>query len=179
MFSKTEFSYYFFLFFSLILIFSFKIIHISLNKVELFENVDNKKKFKLLRRDIVDRNGILISRNVQTFHAAINPNFIKNKNNFLIKLKLTFPDLPYKKIEKKIYTLNKTLLLKEKDYNESQLDFFYLTSPSNIEKKIAHLDNYDYLPMKYSQIFSSMSSFLDLKNRLAVHENYNDKEKKK
>ena len=93
----------FFLFFSLILIFSFKIIHISLNKVELFENVDNKKKFKLLRRDIVDRNGILISRNVQTFHAAINPNLIKNKNNFLIKLKLTFPDLPYKKIEKKIY----------------------------------------------------------------------------
>ena len=46
----------FFLFFSLILIFSLKIIHISLNKVELFENVDNKKKFKLLRRDIVDRN---------------------------------------------------------------------------------------------------------------------------
>ena len=82
----------FFLFFSLILIFSFKIIHISLNKVELFENLDNKKKFKLLRRDIVDRNGILISRNVQTFHAAINPNLIKNKNNFLIKLKLTFPD---------------------------------------------------------------------------------------
>ena len=93
----------FFLFFSLILIFSLKIIHVSLNKVELFENVDNKKKFKLLRRDIVDRNGILISRNVQTFHAAINPNLIKNKNNFLIKLKLTFPDLPYKKIEKKIY----------------------------------------------------------------------------
>ena len=45
----------------------------------------------------------MISRNVQTFHAAINPNLIKNKNNFLIKLKLTFPDLPYKKIEKKIY----------------------------------------------------------------------------
>ena len=81
----------FFLFFSLILIFSFKIIHISLNKVELFENIDSKKKFKLLRRDIVDRNGILISRNIQTFHAAINPNLIKNKNNFLIKLKLIFP----------------------------------------------------------------------------------------
>ena len=84
-----------------------------------------------------------------------------------------------REIEKKIYTLNKTLLLKEKDYNESQLDFFYLTSPSNIEKKIAHLDNYDYLPMKYSQIFLSMSSFLDLKNKFAVQENYNDKKKKK
>ena len=32
--------------------------------------------------------------------------------------------------------------------------------------------------MKYSQIFLSMSSFLDLKNKLAVQENYNDKKKK-
>ena len=40
-----------------------------------------------------------------------------------------------REIEKKIYTLNKTLLLKERDYNESQLDFSYLTSPLNIEKK--------------------------------------------
>ena len=48
MFSKTGFSYYFFLFFSLILIFSFKIIHVSLNKVELFENIDNKKNLNYL-----------------------------------------------------------------------------------------------------------------------------------
>ena len=32
----------FFLFFSLIFIFSLKIIHVSLNKVELFENIDSK-----------------------------------------------------------------------------------------------------------------------------------------
>ena len=92
----------FFLFFSLILIFSIKIIHVSLNKIEIFNNGNLPKKFTLLRRDIVDRNGTLISRNIKSFHAAINPKNIKNKNNFLIKLRLNFPDLPIKNIEKKL-----------------------------------------------------------------------------
>ncbi len=92
----------FFLFFSLILIFSIRIIHVSLNKIEIFNNGNLPKKFTLLRRDIVDRNGTLISRNIKSFHAAINPKNIKNKNNFLIKLRLNFPDLPIKNIEKKL-----------------------------------------------------------------------------
>ena len=89
----------FFLFFSLILIFSIRIIHVSLNKIEI-TNLESQK-FTLHRRDIVDRNGALISRNVKFFHAAINPNFVKNKKNFLIKLKLNFPELPIEKIEKR------------------------------------------------------------------------------
>ncbi len=93
----------FFLFFSLILIFSIRIIHVSLNKFEMFSQEDNLKKFTLLRRDIVDRNGTLISRNVKSFHAAINPKLINNKDNFLIKLRLNFPELPIKKIKTKIY----------------------------------------------------------------------------
>ena len=92
----------FFLFFSLILIFSIRIIHVSLNKIEIFNNGNLPKKFTLLRRDIVDRNGTLISRNIKSFHAAINPKNIKNKNNFLIKLRLNFPDFPIKNIEKKL-----------------------------------------------------------------------------
>ena len=55
-----------------------------------------------MRRDIVDRNGIIISRNINTYHAAINPNQIKDKKNFLIKLRLNFPDLPINQIEKKL-----------------------------------------------------------------------------
>ena len=55
-----------------------------------------------MRRDIVDRNGVLISRNVNTFHAAINPKLIKDKKNFLIKLRLNYPDLQFKEIEKKL-----------------------------------------------------------------------------
>ena len=53
-----------------------------LNKIEI-SNYNNKfNEFNLLRRDIVDRNGTLLSRNVTSFHAAINPNLIQNKKNF-------------------------------------------------------------------------------------------------
>ena len=55
-----------------------------------------------MRRDIVDRNGIIISRNINTFHAAINPRQVKDKKNFLIKLRLNFPDLPIAEIKKKL-----------------------------------------------------------------------------
>ncbi len=92
----------FFLFFSLILIFSLRIIHVSLNKVDLFYQEKTLNNFSLNRRDIVDRNGTLISRNIKSFHAAINPSYINNKDNFLIKLRLNFPDLPVEKIKKKL-----------------------------------------------------------------------------
>ena len=92
----------FFFFFSLILIFSIKIIHISLNKADVYYTDEKKSNFTLLRRDIVDRNGIIISRNISTFHAAIDPKLVRDKKNFLIKLRLIFPDLPIKEIEKKL-----------------------------------------------------------------------------
>jgi cell division protein FtsI (penicillin-binding protein 3) len=92
----------FFFFFSLVLIFSIKIIHISLNKKDIFNLEKNNSQFSLLRRDIVDRNGVIISRNVNTFHAAVDPKLIKDKKNFLIKLRLNFSDLPFEQIEKKL-----------------------------------------------------------------------------
>ncbi len=109
----------FFLFFSLIFIFSVRIIHISLNKVESFNQFKSFKHFTLLRRDIVDRNGILISRNIKSFHAAINPKLIQNKDNFLIKLRLNFPELPFKKIEKKLRQ-NKYFYLKKRINHEEK-----------------------------------------------------------
>ena len=38
-------------------------------------------------------------------------------------------------IEKQISSLNINILAKKKDINEAQLDFYYLTSPAEIEKK--------------------------------------------
>ena len=92
----------FFFFFSLILIFSIKITHISLNKKDIFNIEKQKFKTSLLRRDIVDRNDVIISRNINTFHAAIDPKLIKDKKNFLIKLRLNFPDLPIDHIKNKL-----------------------------------------------------------------------------
>ena len=92
----------FFFFFSLILIFSIKITHISLSEKNI-TNIDKQNsQFSLLRRDIVDRNGVIISRNVNTFHAAVNPKLIKDKKNFLLKLRLYFTDLYTYKIEEKL-----------------------------------------------------------------------------
>ena len=110
----------FFLFFSLILIFSIRIVHVSLYDLELYDQNNISKKFNLLRRDIVDRNGVLVSRNVKSFHAAINPKLINNKENFLIKLRLNFPELSVKQIEKdlnkgKYFYLKKRITQSEKE----------------------------------------------------------------
>ena len=80
--------------------------------------------------------------------------------------------------EKKILNLSKIIKIKEKDLNESQLDFSYLSSPSIIHDKIKLIDNEKYVTMEYSKIFLSMSSFLDLQNRLAIQRNQNETQKK-
>ena len=108
----------FFFFFSLILIFSIKITHISLNKNDIFNLEERKSKFTLLRRDIIDRNGIIISRNINTFHAAIDPKLVKDKKNLLIKLRLNFPDLSINEIKDKLNS-NKYFRIKKRiDQNE-------------------------------------------------------------
>ena len=53
------------------------------------------------------------SRNIKSFHAAINPKLINNKETFLIKLRLAFPELPIKRIEKKLDE-NKYFYLKKR-----------------------------------------------------------------
>jgi len=110
----------FFLFFSLITIFAIKITFVSLKEpVKLNAKIDSSY-FLPMRRDIVDKNGILVSRNVKSFHAAINPNLIKNKENFLIKIRLNFPNFSIKEIENKInkgkyFYLKKRLDQKDKE----------------------------------------------------------------
>ncbi len=110
----------FFLFFSLILIFSLRIIHVSLNKIDLFYHEKTSNNSSFVRRDIVDRNGILISRNIKFFHAAINPKLVNNKDNFLIKLRLNFPSISVEKIQKnlkdgKYFYLKKRISQKDKE----------------------------------------------------------------
>ena len=110
----------FFFFFSLVLIFSIKITHISLDKKDIFNIEEQKSRFSLLRRDIVDRNGIIISRNISTYHAAVDPKLIKDKKNFLIKLRLNFPELHIEDVKnkleaKKYFRIKKRIDLMEKE----------------------------------------------------------------
>ncbi len=110
----------FFLFFSLIAIFSIKIIFVSLKNFEVYSQTNNSYHFTSLRRDIVDRNGILISRNIKSYHAAIKPNLIKNKENFLIKIRLNFPDLSIKKVEQQLNKGKYFYLKRRLDQNDKE-----------------------------------------------------------
>ena len=110
----------FFLFFSLVTIFSIKIILVSLKKFEVHNQKNNSFYQTSLRRDIVDRNDDLISRNIKSFHAAVNPHLIKNKKNFLIKIRLNFPDLPIKIIEQKLNNGKYFYLKKRLDQNDKE-----------------------------------------------------------
>jgi cell division protein FtsI (penicillin-binding protein 3) len=110
----------FFLFFSLITIFSIKITFVSLKSPEILNYKNNYSQFILLRRDIVDRNGILISRNINSFHAAINPKWIKDKENFLLKIRLNFPELPIEKVKMKLAEGKYFYLKKRLDQNDKE-----------------------------------------------------------
>ena len=86
----------FFSFFFLILIFSIKIIFISFQNLNLNESIKYKNNFNSMRSDIIDRNGIILSRNITAYHAAVKPKLIKDKKKFLVKVKLVLPDIESK-----------------------------------------------------------------------------------
>ena len=96
----------FFFFFCLVLIFSIKITLVSLQKPKIFTFQKNPNSFMSFRRDIVDRNGVLVARNIRSYHAAIKPSLIKDKKKFLLKLKIYFPNISQSFIKDKLYSQN-------------------------------------------------------------------------
>ena len=93
-----------FIFFSVLLIFGFKIIYLSLSP-EKFSSYNNiKKDFSKNRRDIVDRNGAILATNVILYDVGIRPKLLseKEKKKLLIKLALLSPELDLENIKKKI-----------------------------------------------------------------------------
>jgi len=82
-------------------------------------------------------------------------------------------------IEKNILNLNKKILFITKDINEAQLDFHYLTSPAEIEKKLSMIGFYEYQPIKYSSIFFDISDFTKIHNKISNLKNLNEKKTQK
>ena len=110
----------FFSFFFLILIFSLKIMFVSFQSSNLHINKNYQYNFNPVRNDIIDRNGVLLSRNITAYHAAIKPSFIKDKKKFLVKVKLVLPEIDSKNLilnlnNKKYFYLKKRLTNVEKD----------------------------------------------------------------
>ena len=82
-------------------------------------------------------------------------------------------------IEKQISYLNKDILIKEKNVNETELDFFYLTSPAELEKKINLMELNEYKPIQYSNIYFNISDLSKIQNKISNLNNFNDKKIKK
>ena len=89
-------------FFSLILIFSISIFSISIQESNFQGYKKSDYNYSLLRRDILDRNGQLMARNIDSYHAAIKSNLIKNKENFILNIKLNFPETSTVELKKKL-----------------------------------------------------------------------------
>ena len=110
-----------FIFFSLIIIFSIKIIYLSLSAENFIYN-SNEKNLENTRRDIIDRNNSILATNVTLFNVGVRPGLLskKEKKNLLIKLGILFPELDLKEIRKKLskknyFSIGKRLTPKERD----------------------------------------------------------------
>ncbi len=82
-------------------------------------------------------------------------------------------------LEKQITSLNTKTLLKKKIINEAQLEFYYLTSPSEIEKKLRLIGFDDYEPIEYSKIFFDISDFNKIQNKISKLKTINEKKAQK
>ena len=111
-----------FIFFSLILIFSIKIIYLSLSPEKVFHNNNIRENFVKKRRNIVDRNDSVLTTNIILYDVGVRPKLLqeKEKKNLLIKLGVLFPELDLNKIKHKLnkedfFSIGKRLTPNEKD----------------------------------------------------------------
>ena len=70
-------------------------------------------------------------------------------------------------LEKKITNLSNDILLKRKDINETQLDFYYLSSPKEVEKKLKIIGFDNYSPISNSKIFLNILDFTKINNKIS------------
>ena len=111
-----------FIFLSLILVCTIKVIYLSLSPERSFYSNNINKNFLNDRRVIIDRNGSILATNVNLYDIGIKPKELKEeeKKILLIKLSLIFPELDLKRIKIKLqkdnfFWLGKRLTPQEKD----------------------------------------------------------------
>ena len=82
-------------------------------------------------------------------------------------------------IEKDIYKIDRRVVFIEKDLNETELDYFYLSSPYYLTKKINNLSYVEYVPMDFSRIYLNFFEFNNAKNKITILNKANEKKIKK
>ena len=102
----------------LIFIFSIKVFLISIERPKKLSYNSTSSEFVPIRRDIVDRNGNLISSSIQMYNAAIRSNLVRDKKKLILKLQLQFPEMNTENLlnnlnNKKYFYLKKRLTNQE------------------------------------------------------------------
>ena len=84
-------------------------------------------------------------------------------------------------IEKNIYKIDKRIAVIEKDLHETQLDYFYVSSPGYLSEKIKQLAFIEYMPMDFSRIYLNYIDFIGSQKKITILKIENEKktEKKK
>ena len=122
------------IFLSLIFIFCFKIFYLSFSSEKIFTLKKNQQSFIKERRDIVDRNGSILARNIEIYAAGVKPNLIKDKKNFLIKIKLIFPDIDRIYLEKRL-NKNKFFYIKRRLTEDEKTQLWLLGDKAIVFEK--------------------------------------------
>ena len=78
-------------------------------------------------------------------------------------------------IEKQISSLNTEILSKRKNLNQTQLDYYYLSSPAVIEKRLKKIGFNNYQTISYSKIFLDISDFNKIEKKISNLKNLNEK----
>lgn len=82
-------------------------------------------------------------------------------------------------IEKQIKGLNIKIIAKEKNISEAEMEFSYLSSPNEIEKKFNSKDPEKFKPIKHSNIFYDVDDFNTLEKKLSNLINIDEKKIRK
>jgi len=131
--SFERIAFIFFVFFIIAVIFSSKVILLSLEDKVFIEKILKKENF---RSSIIDKEGNILAKTVPVINIGINPNLVIDKEKLLITLKLLFPK---KNFQKKIY--GKKFFYVQKKISQEKLEKILLLGDKSFiqEEKIARI----------------------------------------
>tara|TARA_B100002051_G_C16595774_1_gene565296 strand:+ start:416 stop:868 length:453 start_codon:yes stop_codon:yes gene_type:complete len=106
--SFERIAFIFFVFFIIAIIFSSKVILLSLQSKPEIKKIVKKENF---RASIVDKEGNILAKSVPIINVGINPNLVVDKEKLLISLKIIFPKKEFREqiYGKKFFYVKKKL----------------------------------------------------------------------
>tara|TARA_Y100001970_G_scaffold290309_1_gene423649 strand:+ start:2145 stop:3812 length:1668 start_codon:yes stop_codon:yes gene_type:complete len=160
-------AFVFFIFLIVALVFSLKSTYFGFLEI-------NNKKIRIHKKDyrasIVDRNGNILAKTVNTINVGINPNLVIDKKKLLLNLKIIFPNKNFENFEKKF--IKKKFFYLEKQISQEKLEQLILLGDKSIitEERISRV-------YPHSNLFSHIIGQIDDDNNgISGIENYFDYE---